>query len=64
MEHRALHTLHHQLRYPVAALEPHRGVSICVEQSYPYLATVPRVHGAGRIHDRDAVTRGTVARYG
>ena len=56
-EYRSLHPLHHELGYPVASLEPYRGPRIGVEQSHPYLATVPGVHRARSIHDRDAVTR-------
>jgi len=58
VEHRAGHALDDELRDPVAALELDRLSGVGVEQRHPDLATVPRVHGSRRIHDRDPVLRG------
>src|SRR5437763_1543020 len=55
MELWAGHPLDNQLGDPVPALEPYRLRLVGVEQSHLDLATVPGVHGAGRIDGRDAV---------
>src|SRR5262245_52828373 len=58
VQHHVRHPLDDQLGDPVAALEADGVVAIGVEQGDPDLATVPRVHGARRIDQRDAVPRG------
>jgi hypothetical protein len=56
-ENRYFYLLNHKLRYPVTFEEPDRVLGIGVQQNYLDLATVPGVHGARRIDDRDPVTR-------
>jgi len=53
-----LDSLDDELGDAVTAPEPYRHSGVGVQQSHLYLATVPRVHGAWRINDRDTVPGG------
>jgi hypothetical protein len=54
-EDRIFHALYHELRYPVASLKPDRVLGVRIQQDHHDLATVPGVHGAGRVDNGDSV---------
>src|SRR5260370_4516432 len=58
MKNRAFYSLNNKLSYPITSPEVHRMLGIGVQQDHLDLATVPRVDGARRIDDGDAVPRG------
>jgi hypothetical protein len=51
-EDRHFHALYYELGDSVASLKANRALTVRVQQDHLDLATVPGIHGAGRVDDR------------